>query len=104
MPFWPSLIISGLFSAFIALLLSYPFLKVKGIYFSILTLLTAETFRLVAYYWTSLTGGSLGLTGVPGPGTQNVPFAGQVDFDKTRELLLHRRRRRPDRSADPVLR
>jgi branched-chain amino acid transport system permease protein len=81
-PFWPSLIISGLFSAVIALLLAYPFLKVKGIYFSILTLLTAETVRLVAYYWTSLTGGSLGLTGVPGPGTQSVPFAGQVDFER----------------------
>ncbi len=81
--FWPSLIISGLFAAFIALLLAYPFLKVKGIYFSILTLLTAETFRLVTYYWTPLTGGSLGLTGVPGPGKQYVPFAGTVDFDRT---------------------
>ncbi len=80
--FWPSLLISGLFSALVALLLAYPFLKVKGIYFSILTLLTAETFRLVAYYWTSITGGSLGLTGVPGPGKQNIPFVGEVDFDR----------------------
>jgi branched-chain amino acid transport system permease protein len=80
--FWPSLILSALFSALIALLLAYPFLKVRGIYFSILTLLTAETFRLVAYYWTSLTGGSLGLTGVPGPGKLNVPFAGEVNFDR----------------------
>ena len=65
LPFWPSLILSALFSALIALVLAYPFLKVKGIYFSILTLLTAETFRIVAYYWTSLTGGPLGLNGVP---------------------------------------
>ncbi len=80
--FWPSLILSALISAFVALLLAYPFLKVRGIYFSILTLLTAETFRLIAYYWTSLTGGSLGLTGVPGPGKQSVPFVGVVDFNK----------------------
>jgi branched-chain amino acid transport system permease protein len=80
--FWPSLILSALFSAFVASLLAYPFLKVRGIYFSILTLLTAETFRLIAYYWTSLTGGSLGLTGVPGPGEQRIPFAGVVDFNK----------------------
>jgi len=80
--FWPSLILGGLLAAFVALLLSYPFLKVKGIYFSILTLLTAETFRLVTYYWTSLTGGSLGLTGVPGPGEVNVPLVGAVDFDR----------------------
>lgn len=82
MPFWPSLILSALISAFIALLLAYPFLKVKGMYFSILTLLTAETFRLVAYYWRSVTGGSLGLSGVPGPGKQAIPFAGLVDFNK----------------------
>ena len=82
LPFWPSLILSGLFSAFIALLLAYPFLKVRGIYFSILTLLTAETFRLVAYYWNKLTGGSLGLIGVPGPGKVKVPFAGVVDFNR----------------------
>ncbi len=81
-PFWPSLILSSLFSALIALAVAYPFLKVKGIYFSILTLLTAETFRLVAYYWTSMTGGSLGLTGVPGPGKQQVPFVGEVNFDR----------------------
>src|SRR4030042_1656360 len=37
LPFWPSLIISGLFAALISLLLAYPFLKVRGIYFSILT-------------------------------------------------------------------
>ncbi len=80
--FWPSLIIAACVSAFIALILAYPFLKVRGIYFSILTLLTAETFRLVAYYWTKMTGGSLGLTGVPGPGKQTVPFAGVVDFNK----------------------
>lgn len=80
--FWPSLILSALIAAFIALILAYPFLKVRGIYFSILTLLTAETFRLVAYYWTSMTGGSLGLTGVPGPGTMTIPFAGPVDFNK----------------------
>ena len=67
LPFWPALILSGLLAAVIALLLGHPFLKVKGIYFSILTLLTAETFRLVVYYWTSLTGGSLGLVGVPAP-------------------------------------
>jgi branched-chain amino acid transport system permease protein len=82
LPFWGSLVISAFVAAFIALILAYPFLKVRGIYFSILTLLTAETFRLVAYYWTKMTGGSLGLTGVPGPGKETIPFAGLVDFNK----------------------
>lgn len=77
--FWPALILSGLLAAFIALLLGYPFLKVRGIYFSILTLLTAETFRLVAYYWKGLTGGTLGLIGIPSPEPMNF-FGHVVEF------------------------
>ncbi len=81
LPFWPALILSGLFAAVVALMLGYPFLKVKGIYFSILTLLTAETFRLVAYNWTSFTGGTQGLVGVPSPAPVRLPFLGEVKFD-----------------------
>lgn len=77
--FWPSLILAGLLAAVIALILGHPFLKVRGIYFSILTLLTAETFRLVVYYWTGLTGGSLGLVGVPAPEPMNL-FGHTVTF------------------------
>jgi branched-chain amino acid transport system permease protein len=77
--FWPALILSGLLAAAISLALGHPFLKVRGIYFSILTLLTAETFRLVVYYWTGLTGGSLGLVGVPAPQPMNL-FGHSVAF------------------------
>lgn len=66
-PFWLSLPTAALLAAVIALLLSYPFLKVRGIYFSILTLLTAETLRLITYYWMSLTAGSWGLVNIPPP-------------------------------------
>ncbi|OFW57947.1 MAG: hypothetical protein A2133_07610 [Actinobacteria bacterium RBG_16_64_13] len=77
--FWPAMILSGVLAAFIALLLGYPFLKVKGIYFSILTLLTAETFRLVAYYWKDVTGGTLGLVGIPAPEPLNL-FGRVIEF------------------------
>lgn len=78
--FWPALILSAMLAAFIALLLAHPFLKVRGIYFAILTLLTAETFRLVAYYWREVTGGTLGLAGIPGPEPMNV-FGHEIAFD-----------------------
>jgi branched-chain amino acid transport system permease protein len=81
--FWPALGASGLLSAAVALVLGYPFLRVKGIYFSILTLLTAETFRLVAFYWRGLTGGTMGLVGIPSPGPLTLPIAGTVSFDET---------------------
>jgi branched-chain amino acid transport system permease protein len=80
-PFWPALMLGGLGSAAVALVLGYPFLKVRGIYFSILTLLTAETFRLIAYYWRSLTGGSNSLMGVPPPEPMTLPLLGTVTFD-----------------------
>jgi len=79
--FWPSLLAGGLLPGGMALVLGYPFLRVKGIYFAILTLLTAETFRQVAFNWRSLTGGSWGLVGIPGPGPLTIPGLGRIDFE-----------------------
>ena len=78
--FWLTLPIAGLFSAMLAFALGYPFLKVKGMYFAILTLLTAETFRLTAWHWRDLTGGSWGLLHIPPPDSITLPFAGVIDF------------------------
>jgi branched-chain amino acid transport system permease protein len=81
--FWPALVIAGLMGAAVAAILGYPFLRVRGIYFSILTLLTAETFRLVAYYWNKLTGGTLGLVAIPSPDPMSLPLVGTISFDST---------------------
>jgi branched-chain amino acid transport system permease protein len=81
LPFWASLILAGLMSSMLALILGYPFLKVKGIYFAVLTLLTAETFRLIAYHWRKVTGGQIGLTRIPSPGQINIPGIGALRFD-----------------------
>lgn len=80
-PFWPAMIAGASMAALLALILGYPFLKVKGIYFSILTLLAAETLRLVAYYWTSLTGGTMGLIGIPAPANVKLPLIGEMQFN-----------------------
>ena len=80
LPFWVTVPLGGLMAALLALVLSYPFLKVRGLYFSILTLLTAETLRLTAYYWPSLTGGSWGLLEIPPPASITLPGIGAVDF------------------------
>ena len=69
MSFWIGLVLGGLAAAAVALLLSYPFLRAKGVYFAMLTLLTAESLRLVVFYAPrSLTGASGGLPNIPGPG------------------------------------
>jgi branched-chain amino acid transport system permease protein len=79
--FWISIFLGGLMAAVIALALAYPFLRVKGIYFVLLTLLTAETFRLIARYWPSLTGGVWGLLKIPPPNPITIPMIGTITFD-----------------------
>lgn len=81
LPFWGALIMAGLMASLVALALGYPFLKVKGMYFAILTLLTAETFRSIAYYWRGLTGGQLGLLKIPPPSPLTFPGLGTISFD-----------------------
>ena len=45
--FWITMPVGGLFAAFIALLVAYPFFRVKGVYFAISTLLLATVFQYV---------------------------------------------------------
>jgi len=69
---WLTMFLGGVMAAVVALALSYPFLKVKGMYFALLTLLTAETFRLIVWYWKDFTGGFWGLLKIPAPGPISI--------------------------------
>jgi branched-chain amino acid transport system permease protein len=80
-PFWVAIILAGIFSAIVALLIGYPFLKVKGVYFAVLTLLTAETFRLTLYNLIDISGGALGLVGIPRPKPMIFPVIGEITFE-----------------------
>ena len=81
LPFALTLPIAGLMAGLVAFVLGYPFMRVKGIYFVILTLVTSESIRLLAFNWRSLTGGIDGLIGFPGAGVLSIPGLGRVDFD-----------------------
>jgi branched-chain amino acid transport system permease protein len=80
LPLALTLPVGGLLAGFTAFLLGYPFMRVKGIYFVILTLVTSESFRQLALNWRNFTGGTDGLIGFPGAGSLFVPGIGQVDF------------------------
>jgi branched-chain amino acid transport system permease protein len=80
LPFGISMPAGGFVAGLIALILGFPFMRVKGIYFVILTVVTSESFRLLAFNWRSLTGGTNGLIGFPGAGVLSIPGFGQVDF------------------------
>lgn len=79
--FWVTMLIAGLSASFFASILAYPFLKVKGVYFAILTLVTGETFRVLAYEWKSLTGGQLGLINISPPSPIYIPWVGAISFE-----------------------
>jgi branched-chain amino acid transport system permease protein len=81
-PLWLTIPGAALVSALVGLLVAYPFLRVAGVYFAILTLLAAETLRLVAYNWKDVTGGQLGLTGIPAPAPVTLPAIGTLELGR----------------------
>jgi branched-chain amino acid transport system permease protein len=79
--FWVAMPLGGLLSAAVALAVGYPFFRVKGIYFAILTLLIATVFQYIAGYWDKLTAGWHGLTNVPVPDPITIPWIGTITFN-----------------------
>ena len=77
---WGALLIAGLAAAFLALLVGFPFMRIKGIYFSLVTVFLAEVVRLTIEQWRSVTGGTMGLTGIPVPDAIVIPGVLRADF------------------------
>ena len=79
-PVWLSIPIAGVVSGGIALLLSIPILRLRGIYISLLTFGFAEVIRLlIVADQSGVTGGSYGLSGFTGfgftgPGGANLNY------------------------------
>lgn len=67
LPFWLNLPVAGVVTAIFGGLLAIPTLKMKGTYLSIVTLGFSEIVRLTALNWEDLTGGPLGIKGIPVP-------------------------------------
>jgi branched-chain amino acid transport system permease protein len=65
--FWLAFPTAGLISSLVALLIGYPTLRIKGVYFAIITFAFAEIVRLLIVHWPSLLGGYGGIPDVPPP-------------------------------------
>lgn len=65
LPFLPSLLIGGLFSAGLGFLMAFPVFRVRGDYLAIVTLGFGEVIRVVANNVQNITNGPLGLKGLP---------------------------------------
>jgi branched-chain amino acid transport system permease protein len=73
---WVALPLGGLAASIAALLVGYLFMRVKRVYFAMLTLFLGEVIRLVIIEWRNMTGGMGGLFNIPGP--SKIDLAGIV--------------------------
>lgn len=83
---WAALPLGGIAAALLALLIGYPFVRVKRAYFAMLTLFTGVVIQLTIVEWRDLTGGSSGLLNIPPPnslsffGVFNIAFDSKVPY------------------------
>jgi branched-chain amino acid transport system permease protein len=86
LPFWATFLIGGIAAAITALLVGYPFVRVRRVYFAMLTLFTGAIIRYTIMEWRGLTGGTSGLLNIPPPnpiviaGLFNITFASKVPY------------------------
>jgi branched-chain amino acid transport system permease protein len=65
--FWLSLPLAGLFCAAVSVLVGLPILRLRGVYFAMVTLVLTEVARLLALA-LPITSGAKGITSIPAPG------------------------------------
>lgn len=78
--FWLLVPAAGAFTALAGLIIALPTLKMTGIYLAIVTLGFSEITRLTALNWESLTGGPLGIKGIPVPHLFSVSFRSSRNY------------------------
>jgi branched-chain amino acid transport system permease protein len=69
--FWATLPVAGLFCAAISALIGLPILRLRGVYFAMITLVLTEVTRLTALA-LPVTNGAKGITSIPLPGALNL--------------------------------
>ncbi|WP_430439836.1 branched-chain amino acid ABC transporter permease [Shinella sp.] len=69
--FWLTLPLAGLFCAVISVLIGFPILRLRGVYFAMVTLVLTEVARLSALA-LPVTNGAKGITSIPLPGELSI--------------------------------
>src|SRR5437870_1991066 len=71
-PFEISLLCGALLATLVGLAIGYPSLRLRGVYFAMVTVAFVEVIRLIAQLWVPLTRGMSGLSGIPKPNLLGV--------------------------------
>lgn len=69
--FWLSLPLAGFFAAFVAVLIGLPILRLRGVYFAMITLVMTQVVTLTALA-LPITNGAKGITSIPLPGELSI--------------------------------
>ena len=87
--FWIAMPAAAVIAAFFAVLIGYPTLRLKGIYFAIITWGFGATLRFLYIRFKEPFGGALGIFSIPGPDSIPIPWIGPIDFSqKTHYYIL----------------
>lgn len=70
--FWLALLGACAFTVLVSVLVGLPLLRLKGVYFSMITLSLTETARLAAQSFPSITNGAKGILNIPLPGKLSI--------------------------------
>ena len=71
-PFELSLLAGAILAAAVGLGIGYPSLRLRGVYFAMVTVAFVEAVRLIASIWVPLTRGNAGLSAIPKPSILGV--------------------------------
>jgi branched-chain amino acid transport system permease protein len=78
---WLALLIAGVLTAAVSCGVGFPFSRLKGIYFSMITLLFGQMIITLTQEWRGLTRGSQGIFNIPSPDPINIPGISPVLID-----------------------
>lgn len=78
---WLALLISGIVAAIIATFLCSSFVKLKGIYFTMVTIFAGSIISYVIYQWSGLTNGASGIFNIPRPDPIVIPGLFSIVFN-----------------------
>lgn len=77
---YTALLAGGLASMVLAALIAYPVMRVRTVYFSMLTMFLGQIVTLVITQWRGMTGGTSGLLNIPHLKTISIPGRLTIDF------------------------
>src|SRR6516165_9384112 len=78
-PFELSLLGGAVLATVVGLVMGYPSLRLRGVYFAMVTVAFVEAIRLLVQIWVSLTRGMSGLSGIPKPSLLGMVLTTKTD-------------------------